>query len=48
VPAGEALEARVEFSGIVFGELGDGANPEEMEIAFDSGTDRDEVTKLTF
>ncbi len=43
--AGEALEAGVEFVGIVLGELGNRANAESVEIAFDGGADGDEVLK---
>ena len=43
--AGEALETGIEFLGIVFGELGDRADAEEVEIAFDGRADGNEVLK---
>ncbi len=41
--AGEALETGIEFVRVVFGELRDCADTEQMEIAFDGRADGDEV-----
>jgi hypothetical protein len=47
VLAGEALEAVIELQGITFCELGDRADTEKMEIAFDRRAHGNEVPKLT-
>jgi hypothetical protein len=47
VLAGETFQAGIEFAGIVLGELGNGADAEQVEIAFDGWADRDEVLQAS-
>ena len=46
--AGQARQARIEFVWIVLGELRDCADAEEVEIAFDSRADGDEVLEAAW
>jgi hypothetical protein len=46
VCAREPLQTRVELAGIVLGELGNRADTEKVEIAFDCRTDGDQVAEL--
>lgn len=48
VPAGEALEAGIEFVGIVLGELRDSADTEQVEIVLDGRADGDEVLEAAW
>ncbi len=48
VLAGEAFEAGIECVGIVFGELRDGADTEQVEIALDGRADGDEVLEAAW
>ena len=47
VCATKALEARIEFSWIMLGQLRDGTNAESTKISLNSRADGNEVTKLT-
>lgn len=44
--AGEALEARIEFAGVLFRELRNRTNTEKVEIVFDGRADGNKVTNL--
>ena len=46
VLAGDAFEAGVHFFGVLFGEMGDGADAETIEIAEHCGTDGNKVAEL--
>jgi hypothetical protein len=46
VLASKALEAGIEFAGVAFDKLGNRANAEKVEIAFDRRADGDEVAEL--
>ena len=46
VRSSEAFEAQIEFAWIVFGELGNGADAEQLKIAFDGWADGDKIAEL--
>jgi hypothetical protein len=48
VLASEAFEAGIELAGVAFGKLGNRADAEKVEIAFDGRADGEEIAELAW